>query len=623
MPYVEEIGIPVKETNWTRIHPWTDENGKKSLLGSYGQNNGGLFVIDIDLETGHCQQFHTGLPQADYPTAAYRSQQTGILYVGSAYPGHLHAYDRTNEKGLEDLGPIDPDLANFPTGITEGPDGSIYIGAWSGASLTRFNPDTREFTRFGKMDDIDLYLYPLSGDDGTLAAIVSVCQCHIITIDPQTGTYQSIDPSIITPEALKRGNSLFKGTDGLIYITTSQQDYRIEGMNVIPVEKAASPGPFLARGSIFETSFTDGTIATMIDFDTKTNRKIRLSHPDQPDQEKILHLDWEGGGTDIFSLHLGPDEKIYGSSLLPEHLFRVEQDGSNLEDLGQCSVSFGEAYSMANHNGKLFLGSYPEGRLSRYDPSKPYAFGTTEEDNPCDYGAPDPIAYRPYALLGDPLDKVWMGAVPDYGLVGGVLGSFDPLSQTLKAYKNLVPHCSPVSLCWLPELQQILIGWSIEPGTGAKPIAQKGTFTLWDPQKEKITWEGDFDISEIADVNSLLTTKEGLVYAIVSRKIFDNEPSETYRAPRLILIDPAQKRVIDETTLDTSFGQDTYDCLEQDPDGTCYGATKRCFFRIHTGSTQTETIWQAEEDEITVPGPVLEDRFIFATAYKLRALIFG
>jgi len=623
MPHIEEIGIPVKETNWLRIHPWTDKKGEKSLLGTYGQNNGGLFVIDIDPETGHCQQFHTGLPGADYPTAAYRSQKTGILYVGSAYPGHLHAYDRTNGKGLEDLGPIDPDMAKFPTGITEGPDGSIYIGAWTGASLTRFNPGTNEFTRFGKMDDIDLYLYPLCGDDGTLAAIVSVCHSHIITIDPQTGIYQNIDSSIITPEAVKKGNPFFKGEDGLLYITTPEQDYRIEGMKVIPVEKASSPGPFPARGSTFEVSFADGSVATMIDYDTKTNRKIRISHPDLPEQDKVLTLDWIGGGTDVFSLHLGPDKKIYGSSLLPEHLFRVDQDGSNLEDLGQCSISFGEAYSMANHKENLFIGSYPQGRLSRYDPEQAYAFGTTEDDNPCDYGAPDPIAYRPYSLLGDPLDKVWMGAVPDYGLTGGVLGSFDPESRAFKAYKDLVVGCSPVSLCWLPALQQILIGWSIEPGTGAKPVAEKGTFTLWDPQKEETTWEGDFGLSEMADVNSLMTTEEGLVYAIVSRKIFDNESTETYRTPRLVLIDPVQKCIVEETLLDPSFGQDTYNCLKLGSDGNCYGATKKCFFRIQTGSTQVESIWKTEEDEIAVPGPVLKDRFIFATAYKLRALIFG
>ncbi len=623
MPHIEEIGIPVKETNWLRLHPWTDEKGEKSLLGTYGQNNGGLFVIDIDLETGHCQQLYTGLEGADYPTAAYRSQKTGILYVGSAYPGHLHAYDRTNDKGLEDLGPIDPDLAKFPTGITEGPDGSIYIGAWTGASLTRFDPSTREFTRFGKMDDIDLYLYPLCGDDGTLAAIVSVCHNHIITINPQTGAYQSIDSSIIDSETLKKENPFFKGKDGLLYITTPQQDYRIEGMAVLPIEKAAPPCPFPARGSTFEVTFADGTVATMDDFETRTNRQIKLSHPDRPDQDKLLTLNWEGGGTDLFSLHLGPDNAIYGSSLLPEHLFRVNPDGSNLEDLGQCSVSFGEAYSMANHKGKLFIGSYPQGRLSLYDPDKPYAFGTTPDDNPCDYGSPDPIAYRPYALLGDPLDKIWMGAVPDYGLTGGILGSFDPISKIFKAYKDLVNGCSPVSLCWLSDLQQILIGWSIEPGTGAKPVAKQGTFNLWDPQKEEITWQGDFGISEIADVNSLLTTNEGLVYAIISRKVFDNEQPETYRAPRLILIDPIQKNIIDEITLDNSFGQDTYNCLKQDPDGNYYGATKKCFFHIQTGSTQVEPIWQTEQDEIAVPGPVLKDRFIFATAYKLRALIFG
>lgn len=74
-----------------------------------GQNNGGLFVADINLKTGACRQYSAGWNDATHVTSSYRSRQNGVLYLGSGYAGHVHRYDPAHpEKGLEDLGLIDP-----------------------------------------------------------------------------------------------------------------------------------------------------------------------------------------------------------------------------------------------------------------------------------------------------------------------------------------------------------------------------------------------------------------------------------------------------------------------------------------------------------------------------------
>jgi hypothetical protein len=54
---VRDLGIPVKGVSWTRLHPGKTADGRASLLISMGQNNGGLFVLDVDLATGRCRQF--------------------------------------------------------------------------------------------------------------------------------------------------------------------------------------------------------------------------------------------------------------------------------------------------------------------------------------------------------------------------------------------------------------------------------------------------------------------------------------------------------------------------------------------------------------------------------------
>jgi hypothetical protein len=171
-PVVRDLGVPVKAVNWVRLHPGRGPDGKPSLLASMGQNNGGLFVLDIDLASGHCRQFNAPSGKQQYPTASFRSPHTGVLYLGSHTDGHLLRYDPAHaDRGLEDLGAIDGEHATFPTGITETPDGLIWIGGYPDCSLTRFDPATRQFTRFGMVDAVDKYLYPLAGADGTLAAL--------------------------------------------------------------------------------------------------------------------------------------------------------------------------------------------------------------------------------------------------------------------------------------------------------------------------------------------------------------------------------------------------------------------------------------------------------------------
>ena len=152
-----DLGIPVKGVSWVRLHPGQTADGQASLLASMSQNNGGLFVIDIDLQTGHCRQFPVhNRRDSTFTPAAYRSLRTGMLYIGSAWDAHLHRFDANNpERGIEDLGRIDPGDVIFPTGITESADGAIWIGSCNNARLVKFDPATGRFTQFGPMDAVD------------------------------------------------------------------------------------------------------------------------------------------------------------------------------------------------------------------------------------------------------------------------------------------------------------------------------------------------------------------------------------------------------------------------------------------------------------------------------------
>jgi len=628
---IHELGTPVRALSTVRLHPGKTPTGAPSLLMTAGQNNGGIFVADIDLTTGVCRQFSAGWNEATYVTSSYRSLQNGVLYLGSGYAGHLHRYDpRHPAKGLEDLGPIDPEYATYPTGIDEAPDGSIYVGTYPGAALTKFDPTTGQFTRYGRLDDEDKYLYPLCGSDGTIAAQIKSVTYRIVVFDPTTGEHRRIGPKLEEPKLNPLRYHFYKGTDGLLYLDSYAGAFRIQKMTIIPVDRDSLPPEMPGVESTEHNAYQitaalpDGREVSFADADSYEYRQVRLHNPSGHQDDSIIRLDWKGDGSEIWALHLGPDEKIYGSSMLPERFFRSDLDGKNSVDFGQCSIANGEGYSMTNYGDKLAIASYPGSRLSLYDPSLPYQFGTGPGANPLDIGRLNDISTRPHVSITAPDGKIWVGSAPDYGLMGGTLTWFDPQTALKKTYHDILTDCTPFTLQWIPEIDRLLIGFNIESGTGAPVRAPRGGFGLWDPKEERADYLGDFGDKDIADICSLLPAGNGLLYAISGRNPrlmvhYSAKPAPT----RLLLIDPVKRKVIESTLIPESFGPlpfETGNILRQDSDGQVYAATSRTVFRIKPGTCEIEPIHQITGGDASVIGPIHEGRLYFATIWRLRVL---
>lgn len=636
---IRELGIPVKAANWVRLHPGQTADGQPSLLASMGQNNGGPFALDIDPETGHCTQFSANCSEAEAPTASMRSLRTGILWIGSAWHGHLHRYDPAHpERGLEDLGRIDPELATFPTGITETPDGMIWIGAYPGASLTRFDPTTGEFTRFGRLDNVDKYLYPLASDDGQIYAQVKTSAYRMVAFDPLTGTSKRVGPHVDEPSAHPLRYEFFKGIDGKLYLDSFAGAFLLEGGEAHPIEKlpAQLPGVHATYKHAYQhiLPLPDGAIATFADELSFEFRRIQLA-PADGIAPRELKLDWEGGGTALWTLHLGPDERLYGSSMLPEHFFSCDLDGGNMVNHGQCSVSGGEAYSMVNYDGKIAIGSYPASRISLYDPKLPYQFGTGPGANPLDVGSADELTTRPHCMIYVPDlpceasakqgGKIWVGAAATYGLNDGALAWFDPATALRGSTRGIMPDRTPFVLLWLPALQQILVGFNSEPGTGVSAKVDRGGYALWDPKNNKATYIGDFDDPELVDVCSLIDAGDGLVYALSGRNRrlvthYDCQPAPT----RLCLIDPAKRCIVKSALLPESYGLlpfETGHILRTDTDGTLYGATTETVFRIKPGTVETEPVAKITGHPLSVVGPIHQGTLYFASEWRVRSIV--
>lgn len=642
-PVVRDLGVPIKAINWVRLHPGRGPDGQPSLLASMGQNNGGLFVIDIDLATGHCRQFNAPSAAQQYPTASFRSPRSGVLYVGAHTDGHLLRYDPAHrERGLEDLGAIDGTSETFPTGITETPDGMIWIGGYPDCALTRFDPATGEFKRFGKMDDTDKYLYPLASPDGTLAALTKVVHPHLIVIDPKTGAHRTVGP-VINPEDKAQHLLFYKGLDGLLYYETHAGNFRVRGDQLEPVTHLPPPlPPFQAAGNItvpFRDALPlpDGTIALWDDGDegAGTFHTIRLISTNPNVAPRLLPLDWQGGGSNLFVLQFGSDGNLYGSSFLPEHIFRCAPDGSGMVNLGRCSLMLGEAYTIANFSdGTMAFGSYPHSNISLFDPRKPWHFGTDADANPRDIGRLDDVGIRPIAMTAVPAlvkadgtpvpERLWVGNLPDYGTWGGTLTWLDPKTLAHGSHRDLMPYCSPFALLWLPEPKQLLVGIAIEGGTGTRAKAEHGGFVVWDAAHDRALYTGDFGIKNIPDVVALAPAGHGLVYALLGHTRYTAEQlGEKAGATRIALVDPVKRTVVSEAALPADFGRMTEQIqftLFPGPDAV-YGITEKVLYRVKPGTCEMEIVWRAPEgDHLDVPGPWRDKTFYFATGWRLRSL---
>jgi hypothetical protein len=589
-PAIRDIGIPVRSVNWVRTHDGRDAAGNPAVFITMGQTADNLFVLNANPETGMFRQHISKVPESNFPTATLLSR-TGKLYVGAAYAGHLLCYDPQKDT-FEDLGAISPGKASFPCGIDEDSGGRIWIGSYGTADLTTYDPRTGQFTRCGRMDDVDMYNYPLVNSDGTICNRIMMTRPHLVVYDPKTGEKRTVGP--VTEKGKDSFDLVKGGDDGAVYIRSNLGNFRIKGFEAIPVTTIP---PLVLKPPVYGYSFADA--------DRQLYRQLRVKSSEGG--ERLFDIDYRAAGTDIFVVHRGPDGNIYGSSILPLHLFRYVPGTGELADLGKCSSAGGEAYSMANHEGKLYIASYPAARISIYDPAKPYHYGTSPADNPRDIDRIDDISYRPRSALAGPLGRVWFASIPDYGMWGGPLSWYDPSTDRKGVYHRTAGDASCFTLAWLEKERLMAVGTTIEGGTGTQPKVKQAVLFLWDYQAEKKIWEGTPDRT-VSAINALLTGPDGLLYGTLTGE----------RNPELFVFDPVKRAFVTRKPL--MPGNPLDNGLQSGPDGYVYGFTASCLYRFRPSTDPVIEEIVREENGFSVPGPIVGKDVYFAKGYVLKSV---
>ena len=589
---ISELGIPVRSVSWVRLHAGQGAAGNPVVCVTMSQQADNFFILRIDPETGQCSQFLSSVPESNYATAT-RMSSDGHLYIGAAHAGHLLRFDPCGDE-IEDLGPIHPGAAIFPCRIDEDSSGRLWIGSYGTADLTAYDPKRNEFTHYGRMDDVDMYNYPYVNTDDTVACLIKATRPHVVVFDPHTGKRTPIGPG-----AGQGGGrvEIVRAANGRLYIDSREGSFLISGTEATPVSNLPSAEP--------EATLPDGSEIRFADGENLIFQKFEVRAPDG--ETRIFKVSFEAAGSRIFHLAAGPDGCIYGSSMLPLHLFRYDPETEELIDFGKCSEAAGEVYSMAHDKRKLYIASYPEARLSVYDPTLPYNYGTEPGSNPRDLGRMDEISYRPRSAIAGPLGRIWTASRPDYGLWGGPLASYDPATGNKKSYDRIAGDASCYTLAHLAEEDLLAIGTSIDAGTGTVPKAGTAVLLLWDYSKEEKVWEGSLP-DPVFMINALQRGADRYLYGTAWIK--DGKS-------KLFVFDPRSRTFAKEIPLPRGKPLDLG--LLLGPDNAIYGFTSSCLYRLVPGSSRTEVILR-EEDTFTTPGPIMGTKIYFATGHRLRAI---
>lgn len=554
-----DLGIPVREAMCWRTFAGPGKTGEiETVYLSFGQYKAPLFLLAINPDTGQIRQFNGPL-SSEMGSWGFTIDHQKRIYLGSYYSAHLLRFDPKTET-WDDLGQPGGESESFICKITTGRDGKIWGGTYPSAKLFSYDPKTGMVQNYGRMDPDQFYCYPTAGEDGLIYCAIQFEKMDIVVFDPEEQTKTSLIPF----GERKPGHvSLIKGKDGKIYakLSTLDQWFRIEGGEKL-VETSKSNIPFPPEG------LPDGRTFSLID-----ESFLRIENP-LTKEKKEIPLRYEAAGSHIFVLNTGPDGKIYGSSMLPLRLFVYDPETESLKNLGKAAKASGEVYSMGSLDGKLYLCSYPEGRLSVYDPKRAFRFGEDIDSNPRDLGSLGEGVYRPRAMIAGPQGKVYIGGYPDYGLLGGAIAVYDPTRKEQRVYRHVIMNQSIASLTYIEKLGLIAAGSSVRGGTGTRAVEKEAKFILWDPKEEKKIFE-IVPVPGARTVLSLATAVDGILYGITNNEkvfIFDSEKREI-------------KKIFD-----LGFKEPGETSLHLGPDLRLYGLAKEAIFFIDPRNDQVSLV---------------------------------
>ncbi|NEE04323.1 PQQ-binding-like beta-propeller repeat protein [Phytoactinopolyspora halotolerans] len=532
----------------------------------------------------------------------------GNVYIGTYYNGHLYRYEPEADR-LTDLGQA-VSGERYLYSLVPGPDGSVFGGTYSGAHLFSYSP-ADGFTDYGRMDPEQNYVRSVAYDadhDYVFAGIGA--RANLVRVDLGTGERQDFLPAALSDYAEVYdldyvGGKLFvKLHPGPALAVLDPVTGEMQDITVAATGETAQTVPIVSRGtaplapdgrSVYYTA--GGSALMRYDLPTSTVHEVLvdgepaavdgagigfgwLPSPDDPSREVLYALAGNYAGraftydpvagtldrytlpfdrvpTDLSHLHAGTDGdgKVYTSAYINGDVGVYDPATGRTTQYPRL----GQAEGWAWHGGKLYIGTYPAGRLLEYDPARPWEAGTNPRVL---FALEGDEQNRPTALL-DTAGKLYVGTTPGYGEHGGALTVYDFTTGAHQVHRHIVQDQTISSL---EAIDGTLFGGSsVAGGGGTDPIATEAKIFTWDIATGHKT--GEFaPIPGAYSINALLAGPDGNLWGLADGTLF--------------ILDPETHDVLYETTIFTGNAGETDGDLILHPDEHIYGHSAARLFRV-------------------------------------------
>lgn len=586
--------------------------------------------VGVDLETSETV---VAIPLSESQGAfSVIAASDGNIYVGSYTDGRIYKYV-PGATSMVDLGIAVPGQST-PFSMADGGDGVIYGGTYDQAYVFKYTPGSGFSTispdgpgkRFDPNED---YVRGIAVDRDNHALYAGIgSHAKLVRYDLVTGQTDSLLEEELTDKTFVYH---LKYTGGKLFATTTPDssimvlDISTDESGNVSVEIEA-----VLRNSYVVSDAVNGKVyyitadkkLNYYDIASKTQGEVLDSHAKTvvpgitPMTLSIVQMtnqtDYPGysvvgmgsvhiGKTGTFVYNLQTGKLRTGPADLPAAGFGARSlllgsdggvySGNHLG--GGTAVYYPLSGEIKQHYGlaqiengvslgdKIYFGTYTSANLMEYDPSKPWDI---------DKGGQNPRKVfelktqyqqdRPFGMAaGDGL--VFMGTVPDYGVLGGAIAIYEPeTDEPPVVVRNIVQDQSIVALEYADGI--LYGGSSVWGGLGVDPTATSAKFFAYDPFTHTKLFEMEIQEGKRV-ITSLVKGPDGNIWGMCEGHVFIYNPQSNQMIYNQNLIPEINYSAV---TSPVSVGGQ----LIPGDDGYMYGNTTGKLFRINPETMQIEIL---------------------------------
>lgn len=533
----------------------------------------------------------------------------GKVYIAGG--PNLYRYDPITDK-LTNLGnPIEGETALWR--LQSDHLGRIFGGTYPNGKVFMYSPDSHSFKDFGQMAKDQGYTRSIAVAGRHVYAGTGVKAAQLVKLFPETGKKESI----VLPEKFQSQQDVYdldayrgllfvrmtpsntmlvydlkknkwvdeienvKGSrvsppdaHGVVYFNIGDElySYRLKDKRLTPTGyKESWSNKGFGWMKLNEPGFKGKSLVSM-----RYNGSYWAFNPSSG-KSKSVEAEIDGQPIDIQSIGRGPDGNIYTSGYLSGGFSKY-----SLEDQEFTRFrGFGQAENMISTDQYLYLGVYTGGVIYQYDPTKPYdhdPVNVPKATNPkALFSLKSNGQDRPFGFAkGD--GNVYIGTVPDYGMLGGALTVLNEGTGQYDVHRNIVNNQSVISLSYLDGL--VYGGTSVFGGLGVSPLESEAKLFAYDPK----TKEKRFEITPLPGekaIGALTVDQDGYVWGMSPGKIFKFDP-KTQQVIKSKELFPFNWNGVGH------YWRGAF--LDYDSDGSFYGTTLGKLFRFNPQTWETDIL---------------------------------